>query len=77
MSVHRALKNLRFCLKVFVSTEHTEHRTEHDSRLVPAIMDANSAATGDMLSMATLRPRNETEQERVLCRTERQLLSGF
>ena len=35
-SVHRALKNLRFCLKVFVSTEHTEHRTEHDSRVVPA-----------------------------------------
>lgn len=26
-SVHRALKNLRFCLKVQCSTEHTEHRT--------------------------------------------------
>ena len=30
------------------------------------IMDGNSAATGNMLPMATLRPRNETEHETVL-----------
>ena len=29
-------------------------------------MDGNSAATGNMLPMATLRPRNETEHETVL-----------
>ena len=48
-----------------VAARHDDfsQRNASTSGAAVRIMDANSAATGDMLSMATLRPRNETEQE--------------